>query len=289
MVFITWTGASGAEGGMRIYQISTGAMVTELQTASNPGFPKYGLYDICYRDGKIYGNFPYTDTYGQQDRRGIVEINLVDYACVYYRPSYATKDDYRLFGPRVLASGEILFEGWNGEGVVLWDPDSSSWTQYLSSAIPGLPADSWTGNVMYDELTGTIFANSNGGGVAAFSRYGFLYKSKIVEANYTTEWEFGAGPHPDLEILRGDDSPRRRRHDACLLAERNDPRFEDDRLGAGLRVHRPFRIHCQGARHYALPVDRREAVLAGVYSDARAPVRSHEPRIPVAAVSQENA
>jgi hypothetical protein len=179
---------------LRIYQLSTGARILSIDggLGENPGFPFYGLYDICYRDGKIYGNFPYTALYGQQDRRGIVSIDLVDYSCVYYRPSYATKDDYRLFGPRVLASGEILFEGWNGEGVVLWDPDTSSWTQYLSSAIPGLPADSWTGNVMFDELTGTIFANSNGGGVAAFNREGFLYRSKIVEGNYTTEWEFGA-------------------------------------------------------------------------------------------------
>ncbi|HXK36148.1 MAG TPA: sialidase family protein, partial [Candidatus Paceibacterota bacterium] len=196
MVFITWIGGatSGTGGGLRIYQLSTGARILSIDggLGDNPGFPFYGLYDICYRDGKIYGNFPYTALYGQQDRRGIVSIDLTDYACVYFRPSYATKDNYRLFGPRVLASGEILFEGWNGEGVVLWDPDSSSWTQYLSTAIPGLPADSWTGNVMYDELTGTIFANCNGAGVSAFSRYGFLYKSKIVEANYTTEWEFGA-------------------------------------------------------------------------------------------------
>ena len=64
--------------------------------------------------------------------------------------------------------GEILFEGWNGEGVVLWDPASSKWTQYTSATIPGLSYDSWTGNVMYDELTGTIFANCNGGGLRAF-------------------------------------------------------------------------------------------------------------------------
>lgn len=192
MVFITWTGSgSGVHGGMRIYQLSTGARIIDIRNDSNPGFPYCGLYDICYKDGKIYGNFPYTTNFGQQDRRGIVEINLVDYACVYYRPSYETKDDYRLFGPRVLASGEILFEGWNGEGVVLWDPASSTWTQYTMANLPGLNTDSWVGNVMYDELTGTIFASSNGGGLCAFSRDGFLYRSKMVEGNFTTEWEWG--------------------------------------------------------------------------------------------------
>jgi hypothetical protein len=178
---------------LRIYQLSTGARILSIDggLGENPGFPFYGLYDICYRDGKIYGNFPYTALYGQQDRRGIVSIDLVDYACIYYRPSYATKDDYRLFGPRVLASGEILFEGWNGEGVVLWDPDSSVWTQFLAADFPGLQSDSWTGNVMYDEAYETIFANSNGGGVAAFNRHGVLSRVKYIEANYTSEWEFG--------------------------------------------------------------------------------------------------
>ena len=193
MIFITWVGtlASGGQGGLRIYQLSTGARIAHIQWENNKGFPWMGLYDICYKDGKLYGNFPYIAQWEQVDRRGIVEINLTDYSCIYYRPSYATKDDYRLFGPRVLASGEILFEGWNGEGVVLWDPASSKWTQYTSATVPGLSYDSWTGNVMYDELTGTIFANCNGGGLRAFNRDGFLYRSQIVEGNYTTEWEFG--------------------------------------------------------------------------------------------------
>jgi hypothetical protein len=174
---------------MRIYQLSTGARIADIRNSSNPGFPYYGLYDICYRDGKIYGDIEYTDTYDQQDRRGIVEIELVDYTCIYHRPSYATKDTYYLRSPRVLASGEILYGGY--DGIVLWDPDSETWTQYLAAAIPGLPTDTWLGGVSFDEATETIFANSDGDGLAAFNRDGFLYRSKIVEGAFTTEWEFG--------------------------------------------------------------------------------------------------
>jgi hypothetical protein len=66
------------------------------------------------------------------------------------------------------------------------------WTQYLAAAIPGLPTDTWQGGVAFDELTGTIFANADPGGVAAFNRDGFLYRSKYIDANFTTTWEFGA-------------------------------------------------------------------------------------------------
>jgi hypothetical protein len=195
MVVITSARFGGTPGCMRIYQLSTGALIKHLQgggTGESWGYPYWGIASFCYKDGKIYGNFEYTADYGQQDRRGIVEVDLYTYVCNYFRPSYATQDSYDLYYPIVLASGEILFEGWSGQGVVLWDPATSIWTQYLSSDIPGLPTDTWQGGVAFDELTGTIFANADPGGVAAFNRDGFLYRSKYIEANFTTEWEFSA-------------------------------------------------------------------------------------------------
>jgi hypothetical protein len=193
MVFIaTGRESGGSPGALRVYHLGTGGLIKFLYGETDPGFPYYGIYSMCYRDGKIYGNIQYTSSFAQDDRRGIVSVDLIDWTCLYYRPSYATIDDYQLWYGVLLASGEILFQGRSGQGVVLWDPDTSIWKQYLAADIPGLPTDTWMGGVAFDEATETIFANGDTYGVVAFNRDGFLYRSKIVDANYTTEWEFGA-------------------------------------------------------------------------------------------------
>jgi hypothetical protein len=185
------------EGGLIVYKLSTGGFLKWWTHSTNQRFPYWGLIDFTVRGNKVYGGVTYTTLYGNQDYRGVLEIDPLTGICNYFRPSYATVDDYNLRTPLVLSTGEILWGGWGTDGVVLWNPDTSLWARFTRANTPGLPVDTWTGTVMMDEATGMIFAAGNPDlGVWAFSRYGYLYRTKYVDANFTTDWEWG-----DPEIL----------------------------------------------------------------------------------------
>lgn len=190
------------KGFLRIFQLSTGSLIKHYDVDVNAGFPYHGLNHFILQGEKVYASFTYESLYGQQDRRGLCEIDLSTDAVVYHRPSYATLDDYSLQRFASTEDGRLIITVFNtvgaGDGIVIYNPGDDTWEQFTSSNVPGLTPDGRDDSysVAYDQSTGTIFfgvINSTLGwtGAVAFNRYGFLRQSQFIDGTYTTSWSFG--------------------------------------------------------------------------------------------------
>jgi len=161
--------------------------------AEDSTFPRYGAFTAAYYNNYIYFTFKYHT--GQPDKRGLGRINLNDDSVVFFVPTWATANDYKLFGlmymegtTKLLMTCGVSRSG----GVAMFDTGDATWTIYDNDTLPGLirsgcDDSSWgnvgyvstanTGRIIdYDPATKIIYvAHWNTGlcgYIASFSEYG---------------------------------------------------------------------------------------------------------------------
>ncbi len=189
----TWT----QNGRLLVFNRLSGEMLKDYNIGSNAGFPKWGLSQCCYYNGKIYGAFPYEAGYGEQDKRGLCIIDLGTDIVTYSRPSWATLNDYKLSQFHVTSDGKLIITT-QGYGVTVYNTADNSWVLHDNDSLPGLTPDA--GNtffsVSYDGTNGIVFTGlaypAGWKGLVAFSLYGLIKQSQYVLGTYTASWAFGA-------------------------------------------------------------------------------------------------
>lgn len=188
----SWTGI------LRVYILSTGSLYKSYSNATNAGFPYRGLSAVLYRDGRVYGAFGYESLYGQEDRRGMCEINLADDSVSYRQPTWGTHDNYGLDDMVTTSDGLIVAAAY-GYGITLFNPGTGEWILYDNANLPGMdPGGGYRFYcVSFDEAKGMIYigeAYSAGGwtGVITISRYGFLRQARYLSGTKSAGWAFGS-------------------------------------------------------------------------------------------------
>ncbi|MDX9788885.1 MAG: hypothetical protein RBT11_19065 [Desulfobacterales bacterium] len=192
-------------GGLWVIQLSTGQLIFSMNYITNSSFHKCGIRRLCYANGHLYGSFDYCENYGQEDRRGLMDINIAAQSVSYHRPTYASLDSYALNGKTVGPDGKILIATTTEFGVVTFDPQTYEWTYYNEETVPGIANGGLLGfrSVAYNPTDQTIFAGAywttgyqTKSYVAAFNETGAFQQSKyytgaLVEGN---TYSFSAEP-----------------------------------------------------------------------------------------------
>lgn len=182
-------------GGLRIYSKS-GAVIDDYRNSNDPNFPKWGLENICYHGGFLFGSFIYTASYGQENRRGIVKINLSTRQITYHRPTWATVDDYEVTSIEPGESDELIITCYS-YGVTIYNITSDTWQLFNNDNIPGMIADdNYSFRCSeYDSVNGYIFAGyhdiTKTDGVVMFSNLGSIIKSYYQIGTWSTDhWDW---------------------------------------------------------------------------------------------------
>ena len=187
--------ASNWRGHCIVHQISTGGIIKHYNWDDYQGFPMYGCQYPVYLDGHIYAGVQYMTGYNHDDRRGLMDINLMTDEIQYITPSFATADNYGLHRKKLMGNGKILMD--SDYGPCIYDTRNGTWSLYSTTLLPGLPTNSFM-SFDYDPLTGTIFAGSpyyptvaGSRCLAAWNEQGDFRQGYYLEAEKTVDLEFG--------------------------------------------------------------------------------------------------
>ena len=186
-------------GFLTVYTLTSGATYKKYTNADYSGFHFRGCYEVINIDGFLYGGIEYASEYGQQDRRGLMKLDLNNDLFTYHRPSTFSVDNYNIRYCVDMGNDEICISSWNTSGgVLIYDIGGDSWEQFDTSSVEGFDpgnndrSEIW--NVDYDSSTGTIFTARvynppyTWSGIMMFSRYGLFKQPYYTIGTYTTSW-----------------------------------------------------------------------------------------------------
>ncbi len=198
-VFGYATEVSSWKGALRIYSLSSGALVKDYNFVDYSAFPWRGVSSPAYYNGKLYCSFPYESGYDQADRRGLLVIDIATDTMTYVTPTFAAGiDSFGLGMKTSLGDGRIAMVT-ASYGVQVYDSTFGTWTGYDNAALPGFTPDESDsmsgGDIEYDPANKTIFASraSDGAawnGVLAFSELGAFKQVQYCTGTFTTQWAF---------------------------------------------------------------------------------------------------
>jgi hypothetical protein len=209
-LILIWNGYDGDpyKSALAVYSMSTGAIYKSYDVDSFPGFPYHGPHHAVLVGNKIYCTFGYEPLYGEVDKRGLCEIDISTDAIVFYRPDWASIDEYGLNMIEPLPDGRLLISTHGadvsgGAGVTIFDPLTQTWELFNNTTLPGFwpattPAQNYSA-VAYDPVTGLCFAGSpskygvSWGGLTAFSEFGLIQQASYMVGTFAAGvWTWGA-------------------------------------------------------------------------------------------------
>lgn len=146
------------EGVLWLYDREMAAEVTRWRRTSHANFPLHGLDRAWYSKGHIYGSFTYCSYSEEMNKRGLCDIDMAADTVTFYRPTYATKDQYTFYDMVVDNDGNLIFAV--SEGLAKFNVTDKSWLLLSEDNVPGLQLG-YSGTpliqVEYDPATGRIF------------------------------------------------------------------------------------------------------------------------------------
>lgn len=210
LILITADNSTSYQGGVALYQLSTGDQVKLYNYDVDSSFPYYGMGYGYYSAGKIYGGITYQSLYGQENYRGLCEIDITTDEVTYYRPSFASVDNYYLRNIVKTNDGKLLIA--SDYGIAIFDTLDNAWVELSNNTVAGLTPGSINKFyfVGYDETTEIIFAGvgkepTGWAGYAAFSRNGYFGQSQYSIATFSSSWSFSS-PTPLLAGVTDSDA-----------------------------------------------------------------------------------
>jgi hypothetical protein len=189
-------------GRVRLYNITTGAIWKEYNTATNPAFPLHGLSDMEYDEatGILYGAFSYEPDFGQSIKRGLAEINTNTDNITFKRPSYSSIDDYQFEEIRNISNNRLLIA--TRFGITIYDKVLQTWALFDNTTAPGLVPGGINEDflpITYDNTNDFVYGGvgflgvgSSYKGVICFSIDGVLKRSVFQIGTFSASWSFGA-------------------------------------------------------------------------------------------------
>ncbi len=200
IIVSTGTPLAGWKGICFVYDLASGENIKRYHWDDYPEFPRRGLNTNFYHNGKIYGGITYYNLYGQENMRGLCEIDLASDIMTYHRPTYSSVDNYYL-GDMVMTSAGKLLIASQTDGIVIYDIYSGIWSKYDNTTFPGITPNNSNAFylVAYDEENELIFGGVGQeyaytwAGYVCFSLYGEFNQAQYALGNKISSWAFGEG------------------------------------------------------------------------------------------------
>ena len=181
------------KGRLTVHSLTSGGMLYDYNPDDFPGFAYRGARYPAYHDGHIYASFNYESSYGNADRRGLMDITLATNAIMYHRPSWATLDNYKLWTSKSTGDGRIILNTL-GYGITIFTISGGTWERFNNTNLAGMTpdGDDYFYGIDYDSASKTIFAGCAyklaWKGILAFSEYGDFKKGYYSTG--TPAWTF---------------------------------------------------------------------------------------------------
>jgi hypothetical protein len=201
LILITTQGSAGQQGWTRLYLLSTGALFKHYSYALTPGYPYWGIRKGVYAGGKICGGFPYEPLYGEEDKRGLAYIDTSTDVVAYFRPPWATLNEYGIRAMAVTDDDRLIIVCY-GYGIGVFNLASQTWdpTLFNNDSLPGMDPDEsnpyWYYPILYDPAANMIYTGRihyvAWKGLIGFSTDGALTQTKYQEGTFTTSWAWSA-------------------------------------------------------------------------------------------------
>jgi hypothetical protein len=194
------TGMEGLGGpwiGMTVLYTMDGDLIYHFNKTNSDTYPYRGMLQVVKVGTDLWGYFNYEPLYGDENKRGIAKISLLDFSVSYFRPSFVFVDDYHFNEVVPILDGEELLLTTDGYGAAIYNIASAEWTQFNNANYPGLFLGSETAQgAQYDEENGFVFlrwASVSYGGIMYFDRDGFMNQPQYLTAVYSGgSWSYGA-------------------------------------------------------------------------------------------------
>jgi hypothetical protein len=193
-----------------LINISSGGIEKELRKSEITKLPlngfrvSGGMFGVCpsiYYDGStLYAGIVYSFDATEEDRRGLMELDLSNNNITYHRPTYATVNNYNLKEFTYLESENSLIMISEGQNILKFDMISKTWEVFNSDEIPGFCPFNEKYNYIYtisvDQLNNNVFAGwywsgvSSTAGIAMYSLDGNFRQVHYASGTKTTDWSF---------------------------------------------------------------------------------------------------
>lgn len=139
-------------------EVAGGAIVKQYDYICHGSAPRWGLRKMILYDGAAYGTMSYCATMPHTDQRGMCKIDYVTDQITYFRPGFATADDYNFYDYALNEDDGIIYAACSW-GVAKFDVANSAWTIFNSDTIPGFVRSGESdvmGFVSYDAVGNNI-------------------------------------------------------------------------------------------------------------------------------------
>lgn len=190
-------------GRMKRYSLTTGNVISNWCHDTEGSFPYRSMAALVYSNGKIYGSFVYANYAGEENKRGLACLDLATDSVSYYRPTWATVDDYGLGKKVLMPDGRILIA--TTSGAAIFNPQDWTWELENNDTIPGFSSDGGDSvqviEYVEDIESIVVGREAASGGITMFSTYGSYFQGKYLEASYSGTWDFGVTQDLTIGIL----------------------------------------------------------------------------------------
>jgi hypothetical protein len=198
-IFISSGFITAAAGRLKIFSLSTGALISEYNSTTHPDFPNYGMKQITRIGEKLFGNVH--DTNSGADHMGLTEIDLTTELIQHHVPDWAGGITDFYFGRMIPISDEELVIKSNLYGLTIFNIITNDWELLNNANVPGLTPNGvdavfYFGGLEYDAIQKIIFAGicnygATATGALAVSRYGAFKSTYYKLGIYSAGWTFG--------------------------------------------------------------------------------------------------
>ena len=122
-------------GFLLIWNLDTGTRTHYYRQSAYPAFPVLGIGAFHLYGGSLYGRIIYDSS--QSESRGLCKIDLSSHVITFFRPGYATLNNYGF--PEIIAgpAGRLLMTHY-GYGVAEYTISSNTWKLYNNTTVPGM-------------------------------------------------------------------------------------------------------------------------------------------------------
>ncbi|MFW6001810.1 MAG: sialidase family protein [archaeon] len=206
------TYGSGADLRIVIMSLSENAIVKQYYKSEYDALPKNGFVSntgmfgskpsIHYDDinEKLYCGIKYCSDSTEEDKRGLMELDLNNNSITYHRPTHETKDEYYLKEFFYVEDRDSLLMVC-GKAVLEFSLVTKTWKEYSSNTIPGFCpfAESKVRiySIDYDPINEQVFVSWNiiqygSAGMSSFNLEGSFSQSQYALGTKSEgEWSFG--------------------------------------------------------------------------------------------------
>jgi hypothetical protein len=190
----SWNGVT-----LVLSEAADGAIVKQYDINTNNSAPRWGPYRAVVYGGCVYGDVPYYSAFPHTDQRGLCKIDYVNDVITYYRPTFATANNYGLRGFAVDEENDRIYIACS-YGIARFDIVSGAWTLFNDDTLPGFVRSGEVnsmGFVDFDPTSGDVlmgswndYVNDYLSGIGMFNENGAYNQLQYVTANKTTSWDW---------------------------------------------------------------------------------------------------